>query len=134
MDWFSRYVLSWRLSNSLDVSFCCEALEVALKRSKPEIFNTDQGSQFTSADFLGALKGADIRISLDGRGRAFDNIMIERLWRGVKYEEVYLKGYQSVSEAREGLGHYFQFYNRERPHQSLGYQTPVSQYRNRIAA
>ena len=134
MDWFSRYVLSWRLSNSLDVSFCCQALEAALKRSKPEIFNTDQGSQFTSTDFLGALKGADIRISLDGRGRAFDNIMIERLWRSVKYEEVYLKGYQSVSEAREGLGHYFHFYNRERPHQALGYQTPASQYRNRIAA
>lgn len=134
MDWFSRYVLSWQLSNSLDVSFCCEALEAALSGNKPEIFNTDQGSQFTSADFLGTLKGADIRISLDGRGRAFDHIMVERLWRSVKYEEVYLKGYQSASEAREGLRQYFRFYNEERLHQSLDYRTPASQYRDRNAA
>lgn len=128
MDWFSRCVLSWHLSNSLEVGFCLEALERALQSSRPEIFNTDQGSQFTSADFLGMLKGAGIRISLDGRGRAFDNIMIERLWRSVKYEEVYLKDYRDLREAETSLKDYFKFYNEERPHQSLGYKTPKALY------
>jgi putative transposase len=129
MDWYSRCVLSWRLSNSLDVSFCLEALEAALQSRRPEIFNTDQGSQFTSADFLGILRGADIRISLDGRGRAFDNIMVERLWRSVKYENVYLSDYGNLREAENGLGAYFKFYNEVRPHQSLGYKTPRAWYR-----
>ena len=128
MDWFSRCVVSWRLSNSLDVSFCLEALGSALKGRCPEIFNTDQGSQFTSADFLGVLKGAGIRISLDGRGRAFDNIMVERLWRSVKYEDVYLRDYRDLREAEIGLGAYFKFYNEVRPHQSLDYETPLAWY------
>ena len=129
MDWFSRYVLSWRLSTTLEVDFCVEALTVALNSGRPEIFNTDQGSQFTSHDFLGPLKEANIRISLDGRGRAFDNIMIERLWRSVKYEEVYLKDYQNVREAQNSLKQYFDFYNEQRPHQTLDYCTPASYYR-----
>lgn len=129
MDWFSRYVISWRLSTTLEVGFCVEALVAALTQGRPEIFNTDQGSQFTSSDFLDTLKGEDIKISLDGRGRAFDNIMIERLWRSVKYEEVFLKDYQNVKEAKDGLGLYFKFYNEERPHQTLGYKTPLEQYR-----
>lgn len=124
IDWFSRYVLSWELSNSLDISFCIQALEKALLRGKPEIFNTDQGSQFTSVDFTKHLKHAGIQISMDGKGRAMDNIMVERLWRSVKYEEVYIKDYTEVSDAREGLDSYFHFYNNERPHQSLDYQTP----------
>lgn len=129
MDWYSRYVISWRLSTTLEVDFCVEALTVALNSGRPEIFNTDQGSQFTSHDFLEPLKGADIRISLDGRGRAFDNIMIERLWRSVKYEEVYLKDYQNVREAQSSLRRYFEFYNERRPHQTLEYCTPASYYR-----
>lgn len=129
MDWFSRYVISWRLSTTLEVDFCVEALAVALNRGRPEIFNTDQGSQFTSHDFLGRLTAADIRISLDGRGRAFDNIMIERLWRSVKYEEVYLKDYQNVREVQSSLKQYFDFYNEQRPHQTLKYCTPASYYR-----
>ena len=128
MDWFSRYVLSWSVSISLDVAFCCEALELALKRTKPEIFNTDQGSQFTSLDFTGILKRAGIEISMDGRGRVFDNIFIERLWRSVKYEEVFLKDYQSVRDAIAGLRAYFSFYNDERPHQALDYRTPQQVY------
>lgn len=128
IDWFSRYVISWCLSNSLEVDFCIEALLEALKNGRPEIFNTDQGSQFTSHNFLKPLKEANIKISLDGRGRAFDNIMIERLWRSVKYEEVYLKNYQSVNDAKEGLSSYFKFYNEQRPHQSLAYQTPWEKY------
>jgi putative transposase len=124
MDWYSRYVLSWRLSNSLDVSFCLEALEEALEQGCPAIFNTDQGSQFTSNEFIGMLLSKEIRISMDGRGRAFDNIFTERLWRSVKYEEVYIKDYQSHKDAREGLGNYFSFYNNRRYHQSLGYKTP----------
>ncbi len=128
MDWYSRYVLAWRLSNTLDASFCVEALEEALSRSRPEIFNTDQGVQFTSEGFTSMLKGADVRISMDGRGRCFDNIMVERLWRSVKYKEVYLKDYQQVRDAREGLGAYFRFYNLERSHQSLGYRTPYEAY------
>lgn len=128
MDWYSRYVLSWQLSTSLEADFCVEALNVALVKKRPEIFNSDQGSQFTSADFLGTLKGAGVKISLDGRGRAFDNIMIERLWRSLKYEEVYLKNYQSVKDAALGLKDYFKFYNEERPHQALGYNTPRFHY------
>ena len=125
IDWFSRYVMSWRLSNSLDVYFCIEALEEALMRGCPDIFNTDQGSQFTSNDFTGILSGNGIKISMDGRGRVFDNIFTERLWRSVKYEEVYIKGYQVYDDAKDGLGAYFPFYNNRRYHQSLGYKTPA---------
>ena len=128
MDWFSRYVLSWRLSNSLDVSFCTEALEDALGKGRPDIFNTDQGSQFTSDDFTGILLSNEIAISMDGRGRVFDNIFVERLWRSVKYEEVYIKGYQVYGDAKEGLGAYFPFYNNSRYHQSLDYKTPYEVY------
>ncbi|MGH7535899.1 MAG: IS3 family transposase [Gemmatimonadales bacterium] len=129
LDWYSRYVLSWRLSNSLEVGFCLEALEGALSLGPPEIFNTDQGAQFTSPAFTGRLAAAGVQISMDGRGRALDNVFVERLWRSVKYEEVYLQEYEGVGEAHRGLGKYFTFYNEERPHQSLGYQTPVSVYR-----
>ena len=129
MDWFSRYVLSWRLSNSMDVDFCIEALEEAFSFGKPEIFNTDQGSQFTSREFTGALKSQDIAISMDGKGRAIDNVMIERLWRTVKYEEVYLKEYTSGTDCRNGLASYFDFYDHQRAHQSLNRQTPWAVYR-----
>jgi putative transposase len=124
MDWFSRYVLSWEVSNSLDSFFCVCALDKALQRFVPEIFNNDQGSQFTSQEFTGRLETAEISISWDGCGRFWDNILIERLWRSVKWEEVYLKDYDDVPEAIGGLDDYFRFYNTERPHQSLGYQTP----------
>jgi putative transposase len=128
MDWYSRYVLAWELSTSLEADFCLVALNRALARAAPEIVNTDQGSQFTSEAFIGRLKEAGIRVSMDGRGRTFDNIMIERLWRSVKYEEVYLKDYEDFLEARKGLGEYFEFYNNERPHQSLGSKAPVEIY------
>ncbi len=128
MDWFSRYVLSWSVSVTLDAAFCLEALEDALSHGRPEIFNSDQGSQFTSTEFTGRLEESQIRISMDGRGRVFDNIFVERLWRTVKYEEVYLNDYPSVPEARESLGCYFNFYNTERLHQSLGYKTPEMVY------
>jgi len=129
MDWFSRYVLSWRLSITLESDFCVEALDNALMNGvRPTIFNSDQGSQFTSENFTGLLQNNGILISMDGRGRVFDNIFVERLWRTVKYEEVYLKDYRSVPEARESLNAYFQFYNTERPHQSLGYATPSQIY------
>jgi putative transposase len=128
MDWFSRYVVSWAVSVTLDVAFCVEALEEALSVGQPEIFNSDQGAQFTSMDFTKKLKGENIRISMDGRGRVFDNIFVERLWRSVKYEEVYLKDYSDVSMARAGLADYFRFYNQERLHQSLDYKTPASIY------
>ena len=128
MDWYSRFVLAWRLSNTLDASFCIEALEEALSQGRPEIFNTDQGVQFTSSGFTSVLSSAEVRISMDGRGRCFDNIMVERLWRSVKYEEVYLKDYQQLRDARDGLGDYFPFYNRERGHQSLDYRTPYEVY------
>jgi len=128
MDWFSRYVLSWELSNTLEQDFCLTALDQALHISKPEIFNSDQGSQFTSREFTTCLQSQGIAISMDGRGRLFDNIFVERLWRTVKYEDVYLKHYQSPSEARSGLRDYFQFYNTERLHSSLGYQTPEEVY------
>lgn len=128
LDWFSRYVVSWQLSNSLDTSFCLTALEEALSKGKPEVFNSDQGSQFTSREFTGRLEKAGIEISMDGRGRVFDNIFVERLWRSVKYEEIFLKDYQVVMDAEQGLENYFDFYNRERLHQSLQYQTPASIY------
>ena len=128
MDWFSRYVLSWKLSITLEKEFCLEALRDAFMVSTPEIFNSDQGSQFTSSEFTGILKNAGIRISMDGRGRLYDNIFVERLWRTVKYDEVYLNDYISVPVARNGLGNYFKFYNTERPHASLGGKTPHDIY------
>jgi putative transposase len=128
MDWYSRYVLSWELSNSLDVFFCLSALERALSRATPEIFNSDQGSQFTSEAFTSRLQEAEVGISWDGRGRVFDNIFVERLWRSVKYEEVYLNDYDSIVMAEQGLRQYFNFYNRERYHQSLNYRTPEQVY------
>lgn len=129
LDWYSRYVLAWELSVTLDADFCLAALERALAQARPEIFNSDQGSQFTSEGFTRRLLEAGILISRDGRGRVFDNIMVERLWRSVKYEEVYLKDYADVHEAREGLGGYFGFYNEKRFHQSLLYRTPGAVYR-----
>jgi putative transposase len=133
MDWFSRYVLSWRLSNSLDSSFCIEALEEALLLyGSPEVFNSDQGVQFTSETFTRLLLNHDIKISMDAKGRAFDNIFIERLWRSVKYEEIYLKDYASVKEAKSGLGRYFDFYNLKRHHQHLAYKKPAEVYFNRV--
>jgi putative transposase len=131
MDWFSRFVLSWSLSLTLEVDFCVEALRRALRRGQPDIFNSDQGSQFTSQEFTGQLSAKGIAISMDGRGRCMDNIFVERLWRSVKYEEVYLKDYASVTEARAGLDHYFRFYNHERLHQSLDYRTPAAIYLGR---
>jgi putative transposase len=129
IDWYSRKVLSWRLSNSMDASFCVDCLEDALREhGKPEVFNSDQGSQFTSKSFTDVLKREDVDISMDGRGRALDNIFVERLWRNVKHEDVYLKGYANMAELMVGLAQYFAFYNEERPHQSLGYQTPASVY------
>ena len=129
MDWFSRKVLAWRVSITMDTAFCVEAVEEALERyGAPEIFNTDQGSQFTSEAFTGLLKEGGIQISMDGRGSWRDNVFIERLWRSVKYEEVYLRAYESVSEARAGLGRYFEFYNAGRPHSSLGRMTPNQFY------
>ena len=124
IDWFSRYVIEWELSNLLDTDFCMEALERGLLKNKPEIFNTDQGVQFTSNQFTGRLENSGIKISMDGKGRALDNIFVERLWRSVKYEEVYLKGYENGKEAWEGLRSYFEYYNSRRPHQALGYKKP----------
>jgi putative transposase len=124
MDWVSRYVLAWRLSNLLDASFCIEALEEALSHGRPEIFNTDQGSQFTDEDFTSVRCAHGVAISMDGRGRFSDNIFVERLWRSLKFEEVYLKAYQNVAEARHGIAAYFNFYNHERLHQALGYRAP----------
>ena len=133
MDWMSRYVVSWELSTSLEVDSCLLALERALQMGSPEIFNTDQGSQFTSKVFTQKLKEQQIQISMDGRGRVFDNIFTERLWRSLKYEEVYLKDYRTVPEAKDGIGQYFSLYNQERLHQSLGYQTPEEVYFQRAA-
>ena len=132
MDWFSRYVLAWEVSISLESAFCVAALDWALTTTRPEIFNTDQGAQFTSEVFTNRLEEQDITISMDGRGRAIDNIFIERLWRTVKYEEVYLKDYVDVLEAVSNLKRYFTFYNHERPHQSLGYQTPAAIYFGKV--
>ena len=132
IDWFSRRVLSWRLSITMDTSFCIEALDEALRlHGKPEIFNTDQGSQFTSEAFTGRLKEESIQISMDGRGRWADNVFVERLWRSLKYEHVYLHAYESVGEARDKIGRYFEFFNARRPHSSLGVQTPDQVYFHR---
>jgi putative transposase len=133
IDWYSRKVLSWRISNSMDASFCVDCLEDALRHhGRPEVFNSDQGSQFTSTAFTGVLKREGVAISMDGRGRALDNIFVERLWRNVKYEDVYLKGYANMAELMVGLAQYFAFYNAERPHQALGYETPDRVYRSGI--
>jgi putative transposase len=129
MDWYSRYVLAWEVSVTLDSSFCISALERAWIRAQPEIFNSDQGAQFTSLAFTRSLLARGILISMDGRGRVFDNIFVEWLWRSVKSEEVYLKDYRNVPEAMNGLQSYFEFYNRERVHQALNYQTPAAVYR-----
>ena len=128
LDWYSRYVISWRLSPSLESEFCVDALEAALEEALADIHNSDQGVQFTSEEYTGTLKAHEIRISMDGRGRCMDNIFTERLWRSVKYEDVYLKSYQTIEEAREGLGNYFQSYNTRRLHQSLNYRTPSEVY------
>ena len=129
LDWYSRYVLSWRLSNTMDVSFCLDALDAALSSGRlPDIFNSDQGSQFTSLSFTSRLQQAGIPISMDGRGRCFDNIFIERLWRTVKYEDLYIKSYDSVPALFSGISDYFHFYNHERLHQSLEYRTPAEVY------
>jgi len=131
IDWYSRCVLSWRISNSMEAVFCVDCLQEALRtHGTPEIFNSDQGSQFTSDAFTCVLKREGVVISMDGRGRAFDNIFVERLWRNVKHEDVYLKGYATMGELMVGLRKYFAFYNGERPHQSLGYKTPVAVYRS----
>lgn len=130
MDWFSRYVLSWRLSNTLENTFCIEALEEALFFSTPEIFNTDQGSQFTSLRFLKILQTKNVKISMDSKGRALDNVFVERLWRTIKYEEVYLKDYRTVKEAHCSLKAFIKFYNQERLHQALEYKVPISVYRS----
>jgi len=134
MDWYSRYVLSWRLSNTLDAGFCIDALEEALRKGRPDIFNTDQGAQFTSEAFTGLLEQHGVKISMDGKGRYSDNLFIERLWRTVKYEEVYLRAYQDGKEARVGIGDYFRFYNTERPHQALGYRTPAEVFTSSLVA
>jgi len=129
LDWYSRYVLSWRLSNTLDVGFCLEALDEALRRARPEIFNSDQGVQFTSREFTSRLESAAVSISMDGRGRALDNVFVERLWRSVKYEEVYLHDYATGAECHAGLSRYLEFYCEERLHQALDYRTPAEVYR-----
>jgi putative transposase len=134
IDWYSRYVLSWRLSNTLDGSFCLEMLEEALSLGKPEVFNTDQGVQFTAEAFTSRLERAGVAVSMDGRGRALDNVFVERLWRSVKYEDIYIKDYDSVPELHDGLARYFGFYNHERPHQSLADRPPAVVYREAKAA
>ena len=131
MDWFSKYVLSWEISNTLDVHFCLSALDRALRLGKPDIFNTDQGSQFTSQNFVRMVLDNKIKLSMDSKGRALDNIFIERLWRSLKYEDIYLKEYRTYHELFEGLKYYFYFYNNKRCHQSLKYKTPVDIYKNR---
>lgn len=131
LDWYSRHVVSWRLSNTLDGSFCLEALEEALAGARPEIFNTDQGVQFTARAFTGRLEQSGVLVSMDGRGRCLDNVFVERLWRTVKYEEVYLKSYQSVAEVKQGLDEFLWFYAHERPHSALGNRTPAAVYSDR---
>jgi putative transposase len=133
MDWYSRYVISWRLSNTMEAVWCAEVLEEALRRGRPEIHNSDQGSQFTSDVYTGVLEGAGIAISMDGRGRWMDNVFIERLWRTVKYEDIYLRGYDSLWQAEAGLGRYFSFYNEGRGHQALGRHTPGEIWRGEAA-
>ena len=134
MDWYSRYVVAWAMGITLGTGFCLEALNCALSAGRCEIFNSDQGCQFTSEEFTGRLEEAGVRISMDGRGRVYDNIFVERLWRAVKYEEVYLKSYQTVREAMNGIDRYIDFYNSERPHQALGYRTPAEVYHDRAVA
>jgi putative transposase len=129
IDWFSRYVLAWRLSNTLDGSFCLEMLDEALSGGKPEVFNTDQGVQFTAAAWTGRLESAGVSVSMDGKGRCLDNVFVERLWRTVKYEDIYLWRYEAVPQLQQGLGRYFPYYNEARLHQSLEYCTPASVYR-----
>jgi len=129
IDWFSRYVLAWRLSNTLDGAFCLELLDEVLTRGRPAVFNTDQGVQFTSPAFTARLETAGVAVSMDGKGRCLDNVFVERLWRTVKYEDLYPRCYETVPELRGGLGRYFPFYNEERPHQALAYQTPAEVYR-----
>jgi putative transposase len=128
IDWYSRYVIAWRLSNTLDGSFCLEMLEEALSRGRPEVFNTDQGVQFTAAAWTGRLVEAGVAVSMDGKGRCLDNVFVERLWRSVKYEDIYPHGYERVPELQRGLASYFGYYNEARPHQSLEYQTPAQVY------
>ena len=125
IDWFSRYVLAWEISNTMDARFCLETLHKALRQGTPDIFNSDQGAQFTSGVFTQCLRQHGIRISMDGRGRVFDNIFIERLWRSVKYEDIYLKDYQNGARLTQGMKNYFLFYNEHRPHQALDYKTPA---------
>jgi len=129
LDWYSRYVLAWRLSNTLDGSFCLDMLDEALSRGRPGIFNTDQGVQFTASAWTSRLESAGVAVSMDGRGRCLDNVFVERLWRTVKYEDIYLHGYETVPELQHGLGRYFGYYNTERLHQSLDYRTPAAVYR-----
>jgi putative transposase len=133
IDWYSRYVIAWRLSNTLDGGFCVEMLEEALRSGSPEVFNTDQGAQFTAEAFTGRLLSAGVAVSMDGRGRALDNVFVERLWRTVKYEDIYIRGYETVAELLRGLMRYFAFYNQERLHQSLGYEVPAEVYRGNNA-
>ena len=128
IDWYSRYVLAWRLSNTLEGTFCLEMLDEAVGRGRPEVFNTDQGAQFTAEAFTGKLLSVGVAVSMDGRGRCLDNVFVERLWRSVKYEDVYLKCYETVPELAQGLGRSFAFYNEERLHQALGYRTPADVY------
>jgi putative transposase len=129
IDWHSRYVLGWRLSNTLDGTFCVDLLDEVLRRRKPEVFNTDQGVQFTAREFVGRLERAGVAISMDGKGRALDNVFVERLWRTVKYEHLYLMGYETVPELERGLKEFLRYYNRERMHQALDYQTPAAVYK-----
>jgi putative transposase len=131
IDWYSRYVIAWRLSNTLDGAFCLDMLEEALRKGRPEVFNTDQGVQFTAQAWTGRLELAGVQVSMDGRGRCLDNVFVERLWRSVKYEDVYLHGYEAVPDLARGLGRYFGFYNHERFHQALGYRTPADVYGER---
>jgi putative transposase len=129
IDWYSRYVIAWRLSNTLDGSFCLDMLEEALGCGKPETFNTDQGVQFTAQAWTARLESAGVKVSMDGKGRCLDNVFVERLWRTVKYEDIYLRGYETVAELTSGMGRFFPFYNSERPHQALDYRTPAEVYR-----
>ena len=129
IDWFSRYVIAWRLSNTLDGSFCLEMLDEALSQGRPEVFNTDQGVQFTAQAWTGRLEAAGVQVSMDGKGRCLDNVFVERLWRSVKYEDIYLWRYEDVPQLQQGLGRYFPYYNEERQHQSLAYRTPAAVYR-----
>jgi putative transposase len=128
IDWYSRYVIAWRLSNTLDGAFCLDMLDEALSQGRPEVFNTDQGAQFTAAVWTGRLESAGVQVSMDGKGRCLDNVFVERLWRTVKYEDIYLRGYEGAVAVQQGLQRYFPFYNKERPHQSLDYRTPAVVY------